>query len=79
MPHSLPRLNRSELRQNRQLGEADRRKLNPAAIPPRLRDYGVPRDLLPQIVAFSMRNCNADRNRAFLNETEGLTKALEDV
>ena len=43
----------------------------------RLRDYGVPRETLPRILEFSMRNYNADRNRHFLNESETLTKALE--
>ncbi len=43
----------------------------------RLRDYGVPRETLPRILEFSMRNYNADRNRHFLNETETLARTLE--
>lgn len=43
----------------------------------RLRELGVSREALPRIVEFSMRNFNADRNRAFLNEREGLSATLE--
>ena len=46
---------------------------------PRLRDLGVPRESLPAIVDFSLKNFNADRERAFLNETETLTRILEDA
>ena len=45
----------------------------------RLRDYGVPPEMLPRIADFSMKNFNADRNRAFLNEAEGLRKTLQDA
>jgi alcohol dehydrogenase class IV len=45
----------------------------------RLREYGVPPEMLPRIVEFSMKNFNADRNRAFLNEGEGLRKTLQDA
>ena len=43
----------------------------------RLRDYGVPQDMLPRILDFSMRNYNADRNRHFLKETATLKETLE--
>jgi alcohol dehydrogenase class IV len=43
----------------------------------RLRDYDVPREMLPRIVEFSMRNFNADRHRHFLNETETLKATTE--
>ncbi|HYH42411.1 MAG TPA: iron-containing alcohol dehydrogenase family protein [Burkholderiales bacterium] len=45
----------------------------------RLRDYGVQREQLPRILEFSMKNYNADRNRHFLNETQTLTRALEQA
>jgi alcohol dehydrogenase class IV len=43
----------------------------------RLRDYDVPREMLPRILEFSMKNYNADRNRTFLNETQTLKTTLE--
>ena len=43
----------------------------------RLRDLGVPREMLPRIVDFSLRNFNADRNQTFANETEALGRALD--
>jgi alcohol dehydrogenase class IV len=43
----------------------------------RLRDHAVPRDMLPRILDFSMRNYNADRNRHFLTENETLARTLD--
>jgi alcohol dehydrogenase class IV len=45
----------------------------------RLTDYGVPRDVLPHILEFSMKNYNADRNRHFLKETETLKETLDQA
>jgi len=45
----------------------------------RLRDYGVPRETLPRILDFSMKNYNADRDRQFLNETQTLGRTLEQA
>lgn len=45
----------------------------------RLREYDVPREMLPRILEFSMKNYNADRNRHFLNEAETLKRTLEQA
>jgi alcohol dehydrogenase class IV len=43
----------------------------------RLRDLGVPHEMLPAILNHSLQNFNADANREFLNETERLAKTLD--
>lgn len=43
----------------------------------RLRDYGVARDLLPDVLDFSMKNYNADRSRQFLGERNALAQTLD--
>lgn len=45
----------------------------------RLRDYGVPRELLADVLSFSMRNYNADRDRDFQNESVALMNTLNDA
>jgi alcohol dehydrogenase class IV len=45
----------------------------------RLRDGDVPRNCLPRILEFSMKNFNADRGRQFLEERERLALTLEDA
>ncbi len=45
----------------------------------RLRELGVPREMLPAIVSHSLQNFNADANREFLNETENLAQALDEA
>ena len=43
----------------------------------RLRDVGVPQDMLPAILQHSLQNFNADAQREFLAETESLAKVLD--
>ena len=62
-----------------QLGDAVDAFFQRIGLSTRLRDYDVPRDMLPRIVEFSMRNFNADRNREFVNERETLQRTLHDA
>lgn len=59
------------------LGDAVERFFAGLGLRTRLRDYGVPRDLLPAALDFSMRNYNADRDRQFLDEAGALARTLE--